>query len=189
MKKTRQKSGMSLVEVIIAVAIFSIIIGAIGEIYVMGVKSYKHSSINLEAQRYAAVILENFSRNLRLSNYVVEPLSASTFPLPSYTNSSPPFERYITYSLDPFAGNIFTYHFIRNDNFNGAIYFYAGGKRLINDAQLPNFIKFPSQPDLGIEDFEMLASRTSISIRVTLIDRNGKRYSETTNVLIRYYSI
>ena len=64
----RFRRGLTLVEILVAISISTLLIGALYGIYLVSFKSYKHSVNQAELNQNARIAMERISRDLRQTN-------------------------------------------------------------------------------------------------------------------------
>lgn len=75
MKRSKQKKGFTLVEILTVVVLATVIIMAAYSVYLMSYESYKKQSASAELTQNARIALERISRELRQSPDIITPLS------------------------------------------------------------------------------------------------------------------
>lgn len=68
--KHKPRAGFTLIELIVAIAISTIILGAITNIFVLTYKSYDSNTSQAEAQNLAALTIEKIQTEVRASNII-----------------------------------------------------------------------------------------------------------------------
>jgi type II secretory pathway pseudopilin PulG len=195
--------GTTLIEVLIASAIFVIILTTIGELFQTSQQSFSKTEGEADADRTAAVILNQLSARVRAADYIVQGTSPINgpplFPPPLYNlsanepNSSGNFTampnlqgNYITLSLDPFGQNLTTIQFYRPGGPDGGtIYIYAG---TVVNAPPPAAQEITGGKTEPLQDLEFWYNRGWATMRLSLQDQNGDLVQSSTCVFIRYYN-
>lgn len=70
MDGSRSEKGMTLVEVMVALLIFSIVLGTVYTLYLQGVITWRHGESKLEVQDHLRLAMDRMSRELRTALYL-----------------------------------------------------------------------------------------------------------------------
>ncbi len=207
-EKKDLKSGLTLIEVLIASVIFAALLTAIAELFQVNQHAFLKTESKADAERMAAAILNQISARIRASDFILTgqdgpqgtPLSSGPllFPPPPYNlTANEPNQygdfpamtgpgNYITLSLDPFGQNLITIQFYRPTGPDGGtIYMYQGN---VQSPPPSASEKIGSGSQNPIEDLEFWYKRGWAVERITLVDRLGNLVQSSTAAFIRYYN-
>ncbi len=196
----KKQSGLTLIEILISSVILLMLLSAIGDLFLTQEKAFFKVQSQSDSERFEAVILNNLSRKIRITDFVTQGSNlslSSEIPFPpilyhNYRIAETNFsgylsaeEHWITLAKDSLASQVETVHFYRPlGRDGGSIYLYDGPHRDPWElAGLNTGIR--SSPSNPIENLEMWATRTVVVMRLTMRDQAGGIFQNTDAVYLR----